>query len=155
MPAQLRAPALGYSRVRKHAEPQIRRARTGAGVTTRGRRDSHAGGTRRARSRTLSEPELLERLERLTDPGALVLARLQALRLHEGIRVLVPAAVREVVPKYGGRGLGLLDDAERHIRLREPQQGLFDVARSLIARDYDLEAVDRAGVGALVQQLAP
>ena len=57
--------------------------------------------------------------------------------------------------EHGGGGLRLLHDAERHIGLGEPQQGFLDVARSLIAGDHDLEAVDRAGVGALVQQLTP
>ncbi len=81
-------------------------------------------------------------LERPADPGALVLVGLEAARLHQGIGVLVPAAVREIVAEHGGGGLRLVDDAERHVGLGQAHQRLLDVPRRLIARHHDLEAVD-------------
>src|SRR3954470_9589532 len=60
-------------------------------------------------------PAHAERLEGFADPGALVFLRLQAARLHQAISVLVPAAIGEIVPEHGGRGLRLEHDAERHV----------------------------------------
>src|SRR5205809_606665 len=93
--------------------------------------------------------------ERLTDPVALVLSRLQSPGLHERVGVFVPTAIREIVAQHGGRCLCLLDDAQRHVGLRKPQQGLLDVACALIPRHHLFEAVDRAGVVAAIQQLTP
>src|SRR5215468_5911783 len=67
----------------------------------------------------------LSELERPADPGALILARLQSLRLHQRVGVLVPAAVREVVAEHRSRSLRLVDDAKRHIGLGEAQQCLL------------------------------
>src|SRR6187549_1176787 len=89
-----------------------------------------------------SKPELLEGA---ADPGILVLVRLDAGGFHEAVRVLVPGAVRKIVPKHGSRGLRLVDDTERQIGLGEPRQRLLDFARRLELRHNDLEAVDRAG----------
>ena len=71
--------------------------------------------------------------------------------LHQLERVLVPGAVREIVPEHGGRGLRLVHDAERHIGLGQPHQRLFDVPRGLVLRDHGLEAVDGAGVVAPIE----
>src|SRR5258706_15132815 len=49
-------------------------------------------------------PAHAERPEGLADPGALVFLRFQAARLHQPIGVLLPGAVREIVPEHGGRG---------------------------------------------------
>src|SRR5215813_7276801 len=99
---------------------------------------SRASSARAARS--------LSELERPADPGALVLARLQSLRLHQRVGVLVPAAVREVVAEHRGRSLRLVDDAKRHIGLGEAQQCLLDVASGLIAGHHPFETVDRGRV---------
>src|SRR5262249_60290650 len=88
--------------------------------------------------RSSAQPELLECL---ADPGTLVLARLQALRLHQGIGVLVPAAVREVVAEHGGGGLRLGDNAERQVSLGQPQQRFLDVAGGLVAGDPRLAGI--------------
>src|SRR6516225_11493052 len=93
--------------------------------------------------------------ERLADPVAFVLVRLNALRLHQGIGVLVPAAFGEVVAEHGSRRLRLLHDTERHIDLGEPQQGFLDVARPLVACHHYLEAIDGADVVVRVLQLTP
>src|ERR1700761_2714331 len=53
------------------------------------------------------------------DPGPLILARLETAGLYKIIGVLVPAAVRKIVPEHGRRGLCLADDADRHIGLGE------------------------------------
>src|SRR5262249_47054687 len=95
-----------------------------------------------SRQPALFELAGLAELEGAADPGALVLTGRQPPRLHQSKGVLVPAAVREVVAEHGGRGLGLVDDAERHISLGEPQQRLLDVARGLETGHHDLEAVD-------------
>src|SRR6187397_771491 len=88
-------------------------------------------------------------LEGPGDIGALVLARLDPARLHEIVGVLVPLAVREIVPKHGGGRLRLADDAYRHIGLGEACQRLLDVPRGLVAGHDRLEAVDGGGVVAL------
>src|SRR5947209_5059920 len=49
-------------------------------------------------------------LECLAYPGALVLVGLQPARLHEGVGVLVPAAVGEIVPQHRRGGLRLIDN---------------------------------------------
>src|SRR5215471_1338685 len=91
--------------------------------------------------------------ERLTDPMALVLVGLKTLRLHQGIGVLVPTAVREIVAQHRCRGLRFLHNAERHVGFGKPQQRFLDVARALIARHHDLEAIDGANIVAGVQVL--
>src|SRR5262249_52568413 len=91
--------------------------------------------------------------ERLADPMALVLVGLKTLRLHQGIGVLVPTAVREIVAQHRSRGLRFLHDAERHVGFGKPQQRFLDVARALIARHHDLEAIDGANIVAGVQVL--
>src|SRR5262249_46690443 len=93
--------------------------------------------------------------ECLADPGAFALVRLNALRLHQCISVLVPATFGEVVAEHGGRSLRLVDDTERHIDLGEPQEGLLDVTRPLVARHHHLEAIDGADVVVRVLQLTP
>src|SRR5947209_13481167 len=80
------------------------------------------------------------------DIGALILARLETAGLYKIISVLVPAAVRKIVPKHGGRGLRLADNADGHIGLGEPGQRLLDVAGGLILGDYGLETVDSSRV---------
>src|SRR3979490_2967340 len=50
--------------------------------------------------------------------GTLILARLETAGLYKIIGVLVPAAVRKIVPKHGGSGLRFADHAERPIGLR-------------------------------------
>src|SRR6202040_291070 len=86
--------------------------------------------------------------------GTLVLARLETAGLYKIIGVLVPAAVRKIVPEHGGCGLRLADDADRHIGLGQPGQRLLDMPRGLILGDHGLEAVDRGGVVALVHVIA-
>src|SRR5438034_9753558 len=86
--------------------------------------------------------------------GTLVLARLETTRLYKIIGVLVPAAVRKIVPKYGRRRLRLADDADRHIGLGQPRQRFLDVPRGLIAGDHSLEAVDGRCEVALFQIIA-
>src|SRR6516165_11934035 len=93
--------------------------------------------------------------ECLADPRAFALVRLNALRLHQGIGVLVPAAFGEVVAEHRGRSLRLLHDTERHIDLGEAQQGFLDVARPLVARHHQLEAIDGAYIVVRVLQLTP
>src|SRR5262249_50218511 len=84
-------------------------------------------------------------LEGLADPGALILCRLEPALFHQGVGVLVPRAVGEIVPEHRGRGLRLADDTERHVELSQPHQRLLDVARRLVVGDNHLEAVDRGG----------
>src|SRR5215470_6727453 len=93
--------------------------------------------------------------ECLADPGAFALVRLNALRLHQCISVLVPATFGEVVAEHGGRSLRLVDDTERHIDLGEPQEGFLDVTRPLVARHHHLESIDGAYVILRVLQLTP
>src|SRR5437667_2099277 len=91
------------------------------------------------RSKFLAETHLLEGPGNI---GTLVLARLETTRLYKIIGVLVPAAVRKIVPKYGRRRLRLADDADRHIGLGQPRQRFLDVPRGLIAGAHSLEAID-------------
>src|SRR3954447_18939024 len=93
-------------------------------------------------------------LEGFGDIGALILARLETAGLYKIVSVLVPAAVRKVVPKYRGRGLRLADDPDRHIGLGQPGQRFLDMAGGLVLGDHGLEAVDRGGVVALVHVIA-
>src|SRR5262245_37190473 len=67
-------------------------------------------------------------LEGPADPGSLILAGLDTAGFYKIIGVLVPAAVRKIVSEHGGGGLGLADDADRHIGLGEPEERLLDVA---------------------------
>src|SRR4051812_8704279 len=92
------------------------------------------------RSQFLAETHLLEGPGNV---GTLILARLETTRLYKIIGVLVPAAVRKIVPQHGSRRLRLADDADRQIGLGEPRQGLLDVPRGLVAGDHGLEPVDR------------
>src|SRR5215218_6717054 len=91
------------------------------------------------RDRFLAETQFFEGFG---DIGALILARLETAGLYKIIGVLVPAAVRKVVSKYRGGGLGLADDADRHIGLGETEQRFLDMAGGLIAGHDRLEAVD-------------
>src|ERR1700694_5260435 len=93
-------------------------------------------------------------LEGPGDIGALVLARLETAGLYKIIGVLVPAAARKMVPEHGGSGLRLADDADRHIGLGQPGQRFLDMPRGLILGHHGLEAVDRAGVVALLEIVA-
>src|SRR3954470_6882690 len=108
---------------------------------------------RRASMRTkfLAETHLLEGPGNI---GTLILARLETAGLYKIIGVLVPAAVRKIVPKYGRRGLRLADDTDRHIALGETEQRLLDMAGGLVAGDHGLEAVDGGGVVALLHVIA-
>ena len=106
----------------------------------------HAGNTIPSRGPTF--------LEGPADPGALILARLETAGLYKIIGVLVPAAVRKIVPEHGGGGLRLADDADRHIGLGEPLQRFLDMPRGLVLRHHGLEAVDGAGVVALFHVVA-
>src|SRR6185295_15296174 len=86
--------------------------------------------------------------------GTLVLVRLETTGLYKIIGVLVPAAVRKIVPKHSRRRLRLADDADRHIGLGETGQSILDMARGLIAGDHGLEAIDGRGEVALFQIIA-
>src|SRR6476620_5178735 len=103
------------------------------------------------RSRFLPETHLLEGPGNI---GTLVLARLETTRLYKIIGVLVPAAVRKVVSKYGRRRLRLADDADRHIALGQSRQRFLDMPRGLVAGNDRLEAVDGGGVVALFHVIA-
>src|SRR6059058_6252398 len=102
-------------------------------------------------SNFLAEAHLLEGL---AHPGPLILARLETAGLYKIIGVLVPAAVRKIMPEHGGRGLRLADNADRHIGLGEPGQRFLDMPRGLVARDHGLETVDRGGEVALFHVIA-
>src|SRR5713226_4794329 len=69
------------------------------------------GGGKRSGTARSSKPECL------TDPGTLVLVGLQALRLHQGIGILVPATVGKIVAQHSRRGLRLVHNAQCHIGL--------------------------------------
>src|SRR6185503_6876124 len=103
------------------------------------------------RSKFLAETQFLEGPGNV---GALVLVRLETARLYKIIGVLVPAAVRKVVSKYGRRRLRLADDADRHIALGESRQRFLDMPRGLVAGNDRLEAVDGGGVVALFHVIA-
>src|SRR5713226_3105619 len=103
------------------------------------------------RAQFLAETQFLEGPG---DIGTLVLARLETAGLYKIIGVLVPAAVRKIVPEHGGGGLRLADDADRHIGLGQPGQRFLDMPRGLVLGDHGLEAVDRGGVVALVHVIA-
>src|SRR3984893_16341157 len=94
-------------------------------------------------------------LEGPGDVGTLVLARLETAGLYKIIGVLVPAAVGKIVSKHSRGGLRLADDGDRHIGLGQPGQRFFDVPGGLILGHHGLEAVDRAGVIALLEIVAP
>src|SRR5260221_8997534 len=82
-------------------------------------------------------------LEGPGDVGTLILARLETPGLYKIIGVLVPAAVRKIVPEHGCRSLRLADDAHRHIALGPPGQRFLHMACGLILDDHGLEAADR------------
>src|SRR5712671_5333147 len=103
------------------------------------------------RSKFLPETHFLEGPGNI---GPLILARLETAGLYKIIGLLVPAAVRKIMPEHGRRRLRLADDADRHIGLGEPRQRLLDMAGGLIAGDHGLEAVDRGGVVALLHVVA-
>src|ERR1700761_7093982 len=93
-------------------------------------------------------------LEGPADPGPLILARLETAGLYKIIGVLVPAAVRKIVPKHGRGGLRLADDADGHIGLGQPLQRFLDMPGGLVLGDHGLEAVDGGGVVALFHIIA-
>src|SRR5471030_24553 len=68
---------------------------------------------------------------------------------EQRIAVLVPLAAGIVVAEHGGRGTGLLDDAERQIWFGQPMQRLGHVGRRLVAVDDAAEAVDSREILAL------
>src|ERR1700694_838065 len=103
------------------------------------------------RNQFLTETQFLEGFR---DVRTGVFGRLDTTGLYKIIGVLVPAAVRKIVPEHGGRGLRLADDTDRHIGLGEPGQRFLDMARGLILGDHGLEAIDRRGVVALVHVIA-
>src|SRR3984957_7844397 len=105
---------------------------------------------RRASMKGLFLPETYL-LEGPGNVGPLILARLETTGLYKIIGVLVPAAIRKIVPEHGRGGLGLADDPDRHIAFGEPGQRLLDMPRGLILGDHGLEAVDGGGVVALIQ----
>src|SRR6267154_1518325 len=84
-------------------------------------------------------------LEGLGDIRTRVLARLNTAGLYKIIGVLVPAAIRKIVPEHGSGGLRLADDADRHIGLGEAGERFLDMPRGLVPRHHGLEAVDRRG----------
>src|SRR6202171_547134 len=86
--------------------------------------------------------------------GTLILARLETAGLYKIIGVLVPAAVRKIMPEHGGGGLRLADHADRHIGLGQPGQRFLDMPRGLVLGHHGLEAVDRAGIVALLEIVA-
>src|SRR5262249_10165781 len=88
---------------------------------------------------------LLLGAERVADSAAIV-GRLDALLLEKAISVLVPAAVREIVPENGRRGLCFADEAHGKVRFGQPRQRFLDVARVLILGGDRLEPVDRGQV---------
>src|ERR1700724_3355412 len=94
-------------------------------------------------------------LESAAHPRAFVFERLEPAGFHEAEGVLVPAAVGKVMAEHGGRGLRLAGNAERQVDLGQPIERLFDVARRLILRHHDLEAVDRADEVTLLLIVAP
>src|SRR5665213_710575 len=91
----------------------------------------------------LAQPDLLEGP---ADPGTLVLGRLQAAVFHQRIGVLVPFAVGEIVPEHGGRGLCLLDDAERHIGFGQALAALEEVSRKYPTSEYAISAKQKLEV---------
>src|SRR4030081_1496534 len=93
-------------------------------------------------------------LEGPGDVGTLVLARLETAGLYKIIGVLVPAAVRKIVPEHGSRSLSLAHDADRHIGLGEAGERFLDMPRGLVPRHHGLEAVDRRGEVALFHIVA-
>src|SRR6201991_2294333 len=74
--------------------------------------------------------------------GPLILARLETAGLYKIVGVLVPAAVRKIVPKHGSWRLRLADDADRQIGLGQAEQRFLDMARGLVAGDHGLVAID-------------
>src|SRR3954467_4752840 len=103
------------------------------------------------RGKFLTETHLLEGPGNI---GPLVLARLETAGLYKIIGVLVPAAVRKIVPEHGSRSLRLADDADRHIGLGEAGERFLDMPGGLVARHHGLEAVDRRGEVALFHIVA-
>src|ERR1700760_408319 len=108
---------------------------------------------RRASMETYFLPETYL-LEGPRNVGPLILARFETTGLYKIIGVLVPAAVRKIVPEHRRRGLRLADDADRHIGLGQPRQRFLDMPRGLVLRDDCLEAIDRRGVVALFHVIA-
>src|SRR6202163_2103458 len=98
------------------------------------------------RGQFLAETQFLEGPGNI---GTLVLARLETAGLYKIISVLVPAAVRKIVPQHGGGGLCLADDADRHIGLGQPSQRFLDMPRGLVLGDHGLEAIDGRRIVAL------
>src|SRR5438477_2834125 len=91
------------------------------------------------RSLFLAEAHFLEGPRNI---GALVLVRLHPAGLYKIIGLFVPATVRKIVAKHGGRGLRLADNTDGEIRLGEAEQRFLDMTRGLVARHHGLEAVD-------------
>src|SRR6476469_6333701 len=108
-------------------------------IRTMSRIDRRASMPGKFLTEFLTETHLLEGPGNI---GTLILARLETAGLYKIIGVLVPAAVRKIVPKYGRRGLRLADDTDRHIALGETEQRLLDMAGGLVARHHGLVAVD-------------
>src|SRR6202163_3310040 len=103
------------------------------------------------RNQFLTETQFLEGPRNV---GTRVLARLETAGLYKIIGVLVPAAVGKIVPEHGGGGLRLADDTDRHIGLGQPGQRFLDMPGGLILGHHGLEAVDRAGIVALIEIVA-
>src|ERR1700761_5769778 len=88
-------------------------------------------------------PSETDLLEGPADPGPLILAGFNTAGFYKLIGVLVPGAVRKIMPQHGGGGLRLGHDADGHIGLGQALQRLLDMAGGLVLGHHALEAVDR------------
>src|SRR6185312_16379595 len=82
---------------------------------------------------------------------AAIFLRRQALALQQGVGVLVPLAVGEIVPEHGGGGLRLVGDSETEVSLDQAVERFGRMARGLVILKDVAKAIDGGGVIAAVE----
>src|SRR5271170_7177341 len=87
----------------------------------------------------------------LGNPGFLMFLWLEAAALQQGVGVLVPLAIGEVVSQDSRRRLRLVGDAQAHIRLGQAIERLLGMSRRLVVAQNGAETIDRGGVVAPIE----
>src|SRR5271154_6209057 len=84
-------------------------------------------------------------------PRAAKIVGRESLALQEVVGVMVPVAVREIVPEHGGGSLCFLVDPEPKIGLDQAIKRFWRMARRLVILEHVAKAIDGGGVIAAVE----
>src|SRR5574337_59788 len=91
-----------------------------------------------------------DRVPDFRNPRAAIFLRRQPLALQQGVGVMVPLAVREIVPEHGGRGLGFVGYPQAEIGLDQTIKRFLRMPRRLVKLKHVANAIDGGGVIAAV-----